>query len=348
MNFTKLSFATWMLVIAAPCFASQDSVKVVKGQVSDYYIPVVNEYELTGIVTDEHDQPLEGATVMFFASPAHCTTDTAGRYTLKATDHDRHLYVYYPGKSFSNIIREKAQKVINIKMTAPVQPRSFLHREKAQTTPWYHPYKEKTNTYCNPMNISYNYEPYNNNVKINGSFRSSADPMAVMYKDQYLLFSTNQGGFHYSDNLSDWNFCQATFQRHPKDDDQCAPAAFVAGDTLFYTGSTYEGLPVWYSTNPFSGRWKQAVHRNTLPSWDPCLFLDDDGRLYLYYGSSNEYPLKAVEVSREDFSPISKIHDVLFLKPNEHGWERFGMNNDDEVTLKPFTEGAYRTKHDGK
>lgn len=54
-----------MLVIAAPCFASQDSVKVVKGQVSDYYIPVVNEYELTGIVTDEHDQPLEGATVMF-------------------------------------------------------------------------------------------------------------------------------------------------------------------------------------------------------------------------------------------------------------------------------------------
>lgn len=58
MNFTKLSFATWMLVIAASCFASQDSVKVVKGQVSDYYIPVVNEYELTGIVTDEHDQPL--------------------------------------------------------------------------------------------------------------------------------------------------------------------------------------------------------------------------------------------------------------------------------------------------
>lgn len=47
-----------------------------------------------------------------------------------ATDHDHHLYVYYPGKSFSNIIREKAQRVINVKMTAPVQPRSFLHREK--------------------------------------------------------------------------------------------------------------------------------------------------------------------------------------------------------------------------
>ena len=69
MNITKLSFATWMLVIAAPCFASQDSVKVVKGQVSDYYIPVVNEYELTGIVTDEHDQPLEEPPSCFLQVP---------------------------------------------------------------------------------------------------------------------------------------------------------------------------------------------------------------------------------------------------------------------------------------
>lgn len=58
-----------------------------------------------------------------------------------ATDHDRHLYVYYPGKSFSNIIREKAQRVINVKMTAPVQPRSFLHREK--NAPWKHHYNKK-------------------------------------------------------------------------------------------------------------------------------------------------------------------------------------------------------------
>ena len=123
---------------------------------------------------------------------------------------------------------------------------------------------------------------------------------------------------------------------------------FVSGDTLFYTGSTYEGLPVWYSTSPKSGHFKRAIERNTLPSWDPCLFLDDDGKLYLYYGSSNEYPLKGVEISRDDFRPVSKIYDIMMLRPEEHGWERFGMNNDDEVTLRPFTEGAYMTKHDGK
>ena len=198
------------------------------------------------------------------------------------------------------------------------------------------------------MNISYNYEPYNNNVQSGGSFRSSADPMGLTYKDEYFLFSTNQGGFHYSKNLSDWEFAPASFQRRPTDDDMCAPAAFVSGDTLFYTGSTYEGLPVWYSTSPKSGRFKRAVERNTLPSWDPCLFLDDDGKLYLYYGSSNEYPLKGVQVSRDDFRPVSKIYDIMMLRPEEHGWERFGMNNDDEVTLRPFTEGAYMTKHNGK
>jgi xylan 1,4-beta-xylosidase len=36
------------------------------------------------------------------------------------------------------------------------------------------------------------------------------------------------------------------------------------------------------------------------------------------------------------------------LNPERHGWERFGMNNDDETTLRPFIEGAYMTKHDNR
>ena len=332
--------------LAGNALPPDDSIKVVKGQVSDYYIPVVNQYEITGTVVDEQGNPLEGATVMFFSSPVHCNTDVKGRYTLKATDNDVHLYVYYPGKSFADVKRAVADRQVKIVMR-PEKHKS-VQRQPAQATRWYDPVHPVTRTYCNPMNISYNYEPYNNNVQFGGSFRSSADPMGLTYKDEYFLFSTNQGGFHYSKNQSDWEFAPASFQRRPTDDDMCAPAAFVSGDTLFYTGSTYEGLPVWYSTSPKSGHFKRAIERNTLPSWDPCLFLDDDGKLYLYYGSSNEYPLKGVEISRDDFRPVSKIYDIMMLRPEEHGWERFGMNNDDEVTLRPFTEGAYMTKHDGK
>ena len=336
------------LCTALAAHGSTDSVKVVKGQVSDYYIPVVTNYDVTGVVTDQQGIPLEGATVMWLYSPAHCNTDAQGRFSLVGTDNDSLLCVHYPGKEMTIVARQNGKRQVNIVLPVKTSGSMALPRRKAQATRWYDPERPTTNTYCNPLNISYNYEPWNNNTRQGGSFRSSADPMALTYKSEYYLFSTNQGGFHYSRNLSDWDFCQASFQRYPADDDECAPAAWVVGDTLFYTGSTYEGLPIWYSTTPKNGRWRRAVERNTLPTWDPYIFLDDDGRLYEYYGSSNEYPLKGVEISRQDFTPISKIYDLVRLHPDRHGWERFGMNNDDEVTLKPFTEGAFMTKHDGK
>lgn len=324
-----------------------DTVKVVKGQISDYYIPVVEKKMLEGKVTDSNGHPIEGATVMFFASPIHCNTNNQGLYRIEHAPIDEHLYVYYPGMEIVKI-PIKASETHRDVILHPLSHQPSNKRKPSQHTRWYNSTTYSPKTYCNPLNISYNYEPYNNNALQGGSFRSSADPMGLTYKNQYLLFSTNQGGFHYSRNLSQWEFSPASFQRYPTDDDQCAPAAFVSGDTLFYTGSTYEGLPMWYSTRPFEGKFKRAIDKGVLPWWDPYLFLDDDGRLYLYYGSSNEYPLKAVEISRDSFYPISKIHDVICLHPKEHGWERFGMNNDDEVTLAPFTEGASMTKHNGK
>lgn len=344
----KRFLALIAIVTSLHAGASNDSIKVVKGQVSDYYIPVVTNYDVTGSVTDEMGRPLEGATVMWLHSPAHDNTDTQGRFSLVGTDHDTLLCVHYPGKEMTVVTRSSGQRQVNISLTGKTSGSIALPRHRAQATRWYDPRNASTSTYCNPLNISYNYEPWNNNTRNGGSFRSSADPMGLTYKGEYYLFSTNQGGFHYSRNLSDWDFCQASFQRHPDDDDECAPAAWVVGDTLFYTGSTYEGLPIWYSTDPKNGRWRRAIERNTLPTWDPYVFLDDDGRLYEYYGSSNEYPLKGVEISRDDFTPISKIYDLVRLHPDRHGWERFGMNNDDEVTLKPFTEGAFMTKHGGK
>lgn len=335
------------ILISMDSFAQTDSIVTVKGQISDYFIPVTVTHEVKGKILDADGRPLEGATVMFFASPIHDNTAADGSFSLTAAPTDTTLYVYYPGMILKN---HPIDDPLNVVIT--LQPengeRSVKRREKAKATEWYDPDNYNPITYCNPINISYNFEPYNKNSHEGGSFRSSADPMALAYGDEIFLFSTNQNGFHYSKNMTDWEFAPASFKRFPTDDDQCAPAAFVSNDTLFYTGSTYEGLPVWYSTDPKSGKWRRAVDKNVLPSWDPAFFLDDDGKLYLYYGSSNEYPLKGVQVSRDDFYPVSKIQDVLSLKPEEHGWERFGMNNNDSTTLKPFTEGAWMNKHNGK
>ncbi len=79
-----------------------DSIKVVKGQVSDYYITVTQDRIVKGHVLDTNRQPLAGATVMFFASPMHNTTAHDGSFAIKGAKNDVHLYVYYPGKKIVN------------------------------------------------------------------------------------------------------------------------------------------------------------------------------------------------------------------------------------------------------
>lgn len=324
----------------------EDSVIVVKGQVSDYYITIKKKNHRVGQITGPDGKPLVGATVMFQYSPVHDNTDENGMFRIVDSGIDSVMVVYYPKMEMAYVNVKGMGSTVDVKLnpekTVPVI------QVKAQSTPWFDPQNDHPKTFCNPMNISYNFEPYNNNVKPSGSFRSAADPMMVNYKGEYFLFSTNQAGFHYSKDLSHWEFIYASFQRTPTDDDQCAPAAFVSGDTLFYAGSTYRGLPIWYSTDPKSGRFKRKTETVVLPFWDPALFLDEDERLYMYYGSSNEFPLKAVELHRSNFLPKSKIIDVMMLHPQEHGWERFGMNNDDSTTLAPFTEGAFMNKHKGR
>ncbi len=324
----------------------QDSVIVVKGQVSEYYITVKKKKFRSGQITGPDGKPLEGATVMFQYSPVHDNTDENGMYQMVDGGYDSVMVVYYPGMKMAYVNVKKMGNTVNVKLIPEKQ--THIKKEIAQATAWFDPKNDQPKTFCNPMNISYNFEPYNNNVLASGSFRSAADPMLVNYKGEYLLFCTNQGGFYRSKNLSTWDFVYSSFQRLPTDDDECAPAAFVSGDTLFYAGSTYRGLPVWYSTDPFSGRFKRKIESVSLPFWDPGFFLDDDKRLYMYYGSSNEFPLKAVELNRSNFYPKSKIIDVTMLKPDIHGWERFGMNNDDSTTLAPFTEGSFMNKHNGK
>ena len=342
----SLFFFLFSVSFSAKAQEPEDSVIVVKGQVSDYTITLKKKKFRTGQVTGPDGKPLEGATVMFQYSPVHDNTDEKGMYKIIDGGYDSILVVYYPGMEMIQRNVKRLGSSMNFKLNT--QKTTSVKIEKSKATEWFDPLNDHPKTFCNPLNISYNFEPFNNNVKTNGSFRSAADPMLVNYEGEYFLFSTNQGGFHWSKDLSHWEFVFAGFQRTPTDDDQCAPAAFVSGDTLFYTGSTYRGLPVWYSTDPKSGRFKRKIESVSLPFWDPAFFLDDDQRLYMYYGSSNEFPLKAVELNRSNFYPKSKITDVMMLQPNEHGWERFGMNNDDSTTLAPFTEGAFMNKHKGK
>lgn len=209
-------------------------------------------------------------------------------------------------------------------------------------------------TYCNPINIDYGYCPIPNFTEW-GKHRTSADPVIVNYKGDYYLFSTNQQGYWWSSDLSDWNFVSRPFlteeaieKTENKWDDLCAPAAWVQGDSLCVFGSTYSRIfPIWVSTNPKTNEWSKAVEHFDIGGWDPAFFIDEDERLYMYNGSSNVYPLYGIELDKTTFKPIGTRKELLLTDGDKIGWHRFGEHMDNTF-LKPFMEGAWMTKHNGK
>ena len=204
-------------------------------------------------------------------------------------------------------------------------------------------------TYCNPINIDYGYTPIPN-FSTWGRHRATADPVIVNYKGDYYLFSTNQWGYWWSKDLNNWNFVSKRFLRpwHNVYDELCAPAVGIVGDTMLVFGSTYsKNFTLWMSTDPKKNEWKPLIDSLDIGGWDPAFFTDDDGRFYMYNGSSNRFPLYGIELDRKTFQPIGARKELYFLESWRYGWHRFGENMDDTF-LDGFIEGAWMTKHKNK
>jgi len=204
-------------------------------------------------------------------------------------------------------------------------------------------------TYCNPINIDYGYTPIPDFSEA-GRHRATADPVIVLYKGDYYLFSTNQWGYWWSQDLSDWKFISRRFLRpwNKGYDELCAPAVGIVGDTMLVFGSTYtRQFTLWMSTSPKSNQWKPLVDSFEIGGWDPAFFTDDDGRFYMYNGSSNSFPLYSIELDRKTFRPIGTRQETYRLQDWRYGWQRFGEYYDNTF-LDPFIEGSWMTKHNGK
>ena len=204
-------------------------------------------------------------------------------------------------------------------------------------------------TYCNPVNIDYGYTPIPNFSEW-GRHRATADPVIVTYKNDYYLFSTNQWGYWWSHDLLDWHFISRKFLRpwNKGYDELCAPAVGILGDTMIVFGSTYtRNFTIWMSTDPKGDQWKPLVDSFDIGGWDPAFFTDDDGRFYMYNGSSNAFPLYSIELDRATFKPMGTRQETYKLEDWRYGWQRFGEFYDNTF-LDPFIEGSWMTKHNGK
>ncbi len=201
----------------------------------------------------------------------------------------------------------------------------------------------QTETYCNPLNLDYTYMIYNSHKDL--SYRSGADPAVVRFKKDYYMFVTRSMGYWHSKDMDEWAFIkpkQWYFQGSN------APAAFNYRDSVLYMAGNPSGsMSVLYSDNPQDGEW-EATPGILHNLQDPALFIDDDGQGYVYWGSSNKFPIRARKLDKNKrFRPSEEVHELFNLEPEKHGWERFGENHSD-TELSGYIEGPWMTKHNNK
>ncbi len=208
-------------------------------------------------------------------------------------------------------------------------------------TPW-------QKTYCNPVDIGYRYNFEQLNEKI--SYRSGADPVIINHRGEFYMFVTISGGWWHSKDLLRWNYVVP--DKWPMED-MCAPAALSVRDTLYLFQSTFDQRPIFISTTPWNGH--LIFYNRLLPKlkgatgpWDPDIFYDEDlDRWFMYFGSSNVFPIYGIELDKsKHLTYIGEAKGLFKMHPEIHGWERFGRDHRD--TIRPFPEVAWMTKYKGK
>jgi hypothetical protein len=226
-------------------------------------------------------------------------------------------------------------------------------------------------TYINPLDVDYRYNWEQTNAGI--SYRTAADPAVVLHKGAYYLFLTLADGYWRSTDLIHWTFITPSMWPNQG---VVAPAVASDGDRLILWPSMSFTRPnsILVSTAPETGkldylvrsmpdlphavddRYPEKMKPGDIPPgpWDPGLLKDDDGRWYLYWDSSNVFPIYGIEIAFEDHKLIYKgeATPLFTLHPDQHGWERFGQDHNGLLAngqpTKPYVEGAWMTKHGGR
>ena len=209
---------------------------------------------------------------------------------------------------------------------------------RAQTKSFEVQIKDKPLTFCNPLNINA------------GSERIGrlGEPVVVLFKGDYYLFAGG-AGYYVSPNLRDWTL--VTSPSFPRG----IPSVATDGNTLYACAMNARG--VFTSTDPKQGTWTQAGSFDSDRYGDADLFIDDNGRFYMFWGWSQLMPFQAVEIDPKTFKEIGKPVVCFFGDYKQHGFERrrpedliFPYFNHRPYFPEeyPWIEGPWMVKHKGK
>lgn len=182
-------------------------------------------------------------------------------------------------------------------------------------------------TYVNPLSIE--------------DTRSIADPAAIKFKGKYYLFLS--GGMVWSsDDLAHWTHHAITVPGRRV----TAPNVFEYKGQLYLSGNDI-GL---YRANDPLGPWEYIgdIHDASgkkMLLFDSMGFVDDDGRVYMYYSGRHTDGIWGVELNPKDLTSFLGEPKHLWTFNKAHSWERYGDNH--EGTQLSWLEAPWMTKRKG-
>lgn len=236
--------------------------------------------------------------------------------------------------------------------------------------------------FCNPLNVDYRYQFHAPDPKtgIGQIAREAADPSMIQFKGKYYLFASMTLEVWVSEDLVNWEQHRLP-ENLPLYD--YAPDVRVVGDYVYFSASKRGEICNFYRTKDvINGPYEEIL--GTFDFWDPDLFVDDDGRIYFYWGCNNTTPIWGVELDPQTMKQMGEPKELIFGRPETLGYECNGENNswpplsDEEgearfqemlkeqgktetdypedyckfmrgyLTNRPYIEGAWMTKYNGR
>ncbi|MCD8155135.1 MAG: family 43 glycosylhydrolase [Clostridiales bacterium] len=187
--------------------------------------------------------------------------------------------------------------------------------------------------------------------------RASADPAVLYYNDTWYLYGTNSS-LWVSEDFVNWRFVDLQ-TTDGEDMSFTAPTIAVRtdedGNDTFYLAWNSSDL---YSSDSPEGPWTDlgdftyngksfsenaedgiiiAAHN------DVNIFVDDDGRMYLYWGMGPY--ISGAELNVENPTELITEPKVLIEYDNTYTWQNFGQDHQDYEN--GFPEGSWMVKIDG-
>lgn len=193
---------------------------------------------------------------------------------------------------------------------------------------------------CNPININYRYQ-FNDDPRSSQGLqvaREAADPSMICFQGKYYIFASMTLGVWVSEDLANW-------KNHRLPDNlplyDYAPDVRVMGDYVYFSASHRDTPCDFYRTKDILNGPYERIE-GTFDFWDPNLFVDDDGRVYFYWGCTNTDPIWGVELDPQTMKPLMERQPLICGDAFSKGYERIEEDNAQLPRSAEEVEAAYQ------